>query len=321
MNFGLGKNKAKSMKNVLVIYYTQSGQLLEISKNITSVLETSEKVNLVFYEIKLKKGFPFPWNRKEFYHAFPETYLQVPSALDDLDNSALKKKYDLVIISYQIWFLTPSIPINSFLKTNEAEILLKDTPVITVIGCRNMWVMAHEKMKQLLVAKKAKLVGNIALVDRHINHISVITIVHWMFSGVKKRYLGIFPRPGVSDKDIDESSKFGPVILNNLFDHNFDKLQVQLLEKNAVKIKPFLVLMDKRANVIFGKWANLISKKGASNSNSRDPWIRLFNIYLLIAIWLIAPIVFVIFLLTYAPLKGRIKREKQYYSSIDLKKN
>lgn len=307
------------MKNVLVVYYTQSGQLLEISKNITEVLELSEKVNLSFYEIKLKNNFPFPWNRKEFYDAFPETFLQIPQELEDLDNPILNKTYDLVILSYQVWFLTPSIPINSFLKSNIAGTLLKNTPIITIIGCRNMWVQAHEKVKQLLVDKSAKLVGNIALVDRHINHISVITIVHWMFSGVKKRYLGIFPRPGVSDKDIDESSKFGPLILNNLFKDNFDDLQGQLLEKNAVKIKPFLVLMDKRANILFGKWANLIYKKGAAKSEKRRPWIQLFNLYLVIAIWVIAPIVFVIFLLTYVPLIGRIKKEKQYYSSIDLK--
>ncbi len=307
------------MKNVLVIYYTQSGQLLEISKNIAEVLELSENVNLSFYEIKLKNEFPFPWNRKDFYDAFPETFLQIPAELEDLDNPILNKHYDLIILSYQVWFLTPSIPINSFLKSKISASLLKNTPVITVIGCRNMWIKAHEKVKQLLVDNGAKLVGNIALVDRHINHISVITIVHWMFSGVKKRYLGVFPRPGVSDKDIDESTKFGPVILNNLFEDNFDKLQGQLLEKNAVKIKPFLVLMDKRANVLFGKWANLISKKGPAKSPKRGVWIRLFNLYLVIAIWLIAPIVFIIFLLTYGPLIGRIKKEKHYYSSIDLK--
>jgi hypothetical protein len=309
------------VKNVLVIYYTQSGQLLDISKNITQELESSKDVNLSFYEIKLKNKFPFPWHKKSFFNAFPETFLQVPFELEDLDNPLLNKPYDLIILSYQVWFLSPSIPFNSFLTTDVAKNLFNNIPVITVIGCRNMWIMAQEKMKKLLIENNAKLVGNIALVDRHINHISVITIVHWMMSGKKTKYLGIFPKPGVSDKDINESSKFGSVIINNLFKINFDDLQKQLLEKGAVRIKPFLILMDKRANILFGKWAQFINSKGVANSDKRQPFIKLFSIYLSVAIWLIAPIVFLLFLFSFVFLSKSRKRDKEYYSSIQIKKD
>ena len=309
------------MNNVLVIYYSQSGQLLDISKNITQELENSKDVNLSFYEIKLKNKFPFPWHKKSFFNVFPETFLQVPFELEDLENPLLNKPYDLIILSYQVWFLTPSIPFNSFLTTDVAKNLFNNIPVITVIGCRNMWIMAQEKMKKLLIKNNAKLVGNIALVDKHINHISVITIVHWMMSGKKTKYLGIFPKPGVSDKDINESSKFGSDIINNLFKNNFDNLQQQLLEKGAVKIKPFLIVMDKRANMLFGKWAHFIDSKGVANSDKRQPFIKLFSIYLSVAIWLIAPIVFLLFLLSFIFLSKSRKRDKEYYSSVQIKKD
>ena len=55
-----------------------------------------------------------------------------------------------------------------------------------------MWIMAQEKMKKKLKSLNANLVGNIVLADRHINHVSVITIAQWMFSGKKERFLGIF---------------------------------------------------------------------------------------------------------------------------------
>ncbi|PHS67663.1 MAG: dialkylresorcinol condensing enzyme DarA [Flavobacterium sp.] len=309
------------MKKVLVVYYSQSGQLLDISKNITKELENSSEVNLSFYEIKLKKNFPFPWDKKTFFNAFPETFLQVPSGLVGLEDPILKEKYDLIILSYQVWYLSPSIPVNSFLTLDIAKVLFKNTPIVTVIGCRNMWVMAQEKMKKLLIQNKANLVGNIALVDRHINHISVITILHWMMKGVKTKFLGIFPKPGVSDKDISESTKFGTVILNSLLKGDYENLQGQLLEKNAIVIKPFLIVMDKRANILFGKWANFISSKGIVNSESRQPFIKLFSIYLTVAIWLIAPIVFLLFLLTFIPLTKSRNRDKKYYSSVHIKKN
>jgi len=307
------------MKNVLVVYYTQSGQLLDIAKNITNELETAEDVNLDFYEIKLKENFPFPWNKTNFYDAFPESFLQIPRELIDLENPLLQKKYDLVFLAYQVWYLSPSIPFNSFLKNKVAQHLLEDTKVITVIGCRNMWVMAQEKVKKLLVQNKADLVGHISLFDRHPNHISVITIFDWAFSGVKKRFLGIFPKPGVSDEDIENSKRFSVDILEALRSNKFAELQERLLRKGAVVIKPFLIVTDKRANLIFSKWSNFIYKKGENNKFKRRKWLKIFSYYLMFAIWVIAPIVFIVYLLTYPFSLRKRKEEKKYYSLTKLK--
>ncbi len=196
------------MKNILVIYYSQSGQLESIARNIAKPLLNSDEVNVVFHEIQLEKPFPFPWNKDAFFDAFPESFLQIPTALKPVPTEILNTKFDLILLHYQVWYLSPSIPINSFLKSSEAKTLFNNTPVVTISGSRNMWVMAQEKIKVLLKSNNAQLKGNIALVDRVGNLISVITIVEWMFSGVKKKYLGIFPLPGVSEKDIVESSKF-----------------------------------------------------------------------------------------------------------------
>ena len=305
------------MKEVLVIYYSQSGQLFDILKNISSTL-SDEKVNITFCEIIPKKKFLFPWKEEEFYDAFPETFLQIPTPLETIPVEILQKKYDLLILGYTTWYFTPSIPINSFLKSEEAKILLANTPVITVSASRNMWIMAQEKVKKLLVANNAKLVGNIALVDRNLNHISVITIVHWLMGGKKTKMLGIFPKPGVSDKDIEAASRFGTPIKEALLENKFSKLQQNLLSVGAVKVDPSLIATDIRGNVVFTKWANhLIKKEG----EERKKWLVYFKYYLLFAIWLIAPIVFIVFLLTYIPMYRKIQREKAYYSSVALKQD
>lgn len=306
------------MKEILVVYYTQSGQLFDILENITSTIRGAN-ANISYHRITLEEPFPFPWKNKRFYDAFPESFLQIPTKIHPPKQEILDKKYDLIILGYQVWFLTPSPPINSFLKTDFAKKLLKDTPVVTVIACRNMWIQAQEKTKRLLAANEAKLVGHIALVDRHINHISVITIAHWMFTGRKDRMWGIFPRPGVSDQDIAASTKFGNPIKKALSTNDFLQLQENLLALDAVKINSFLVLVDKRANVLFSKWANLIIKKGKPGNPKRLKWIGLFKYYLLFAIWVIAPIVFIVFLLTYLPTYQKRNRERKYYSSVYLK--
>ncbi len=300
------------MKNVLVVYYSQSGQLESIARTIAKPLLDSDEIDVTFHEIVPEKPFPFPWSKESFFDAFPESFLQIPSALKPVPSEILDKKYDLIILHYQVWYLSPSIPVNSFLKSREAALLLKDTPVVTINGSRNMWVMAQEKVKDLLNENHAKLKGNIALVDRTGNLISVITIVEWMFSGVKKKYLSIFPLPGVSEKDIRESEKFGSVIANSLTHQDLNNLQNYLLEKSAVKISSYLVSVDKTANKIFGKWANFIHNR----KDSRKKWLKVFNIYLLLAIWLISPIVYILHVFTY-PLKYRkLKREAAYYKGV-----
>nr|WP_315140756.1 dialkylrecorsinol condensing enzyme DarA [uncultured Flavobacterium sp.] len=301
------------MRNVLVIYYSQSGQLESIARNIAKPLLKTDDINVVFYEIQLEEPFPFPWNNEAFFGAFPESFLQIPTALKPVSEEIMKTKFDLILLHYQVWYLTPSIPINSFLKSSDAKILLNNIPVVTINGSRNMWIMAQEKVKVLIKQNNALLKGNIALVDRVGNLISVVTIVEWMFSGVKKKYLGIFPLPGVSDKDIKESSKFGEVILSSLLENDFENLQRRLLEIDAVMVSSYLVTVDKTANKIFAKWSNFIVNKG----DSRKFWLKVFKVYLLIAIWLISPIVYILHLFIYPLKRQKIKNEMEYYKGIN----
>ena len=300
------------MKNVLVIYYSQSGQLESIARNIAKPLLDSDEVKVTFHEIELEKPFPFPWKKESFFDAFPESFLQAPTDLKPVPAEIMGQKYDLILLNYQVWYLSPSIPVNSFLKSPEAKILLNDTQVVTISGSRNMWIMAQEKVKKLLLENNAKLKGNIALVDRAGNLISVVTIVEWMFSGVKSKYLGIFPLPGVSEKDIKDSSRFGEIIKADLKSGNLENLQQKLVLSDAVKISSYLALVDRTGNKIFNKWSNFIKSK----KNSRKTWLKVFYVYLFLAIWLISPIVYILHVFTY-PLKiNKIKKEARYLQGV-----
>lgn len=300
------------MKNVLVVYYSQSGQLRRIAQTIASSLQSNDDINLHFYQIEMEQPFPFPWSKETFFGVFPETFLQIAAPIKPIPEDILNTKFDLILLNYQVWYLSPSIPINSFLKSDQAKTLFHNTPVVTINGSRNMWIMAQEKVKVLLQNCGAKLKGNIALVDRAGNLISVVTIVEWMMSGVKERYLGIFPLPGVSDYDINQSKRFGVLINDALKTDTLDTLQQNLVAADAVKVSSYLALIDKTANRIFSKWANFIITKG----ESRSAWLKGFYIYLLLAIWVASPIVYILHIISYPFRWSSIKKLNNYYKGV-----
>lgn len=302
-------------KNILVLYYTQTGQLEDIVKNIARPFEDKKDEYLVtYYNIKMKKDFPFPWSSDVFFNTFPESYLQIPSEIIPPPEEVLNKKFDLILFGYQVWYLTPSIPIISFLKSGYAENILKNTPVITISGTRNMWMLSQEKLKVYLRDLNAKLVGNIALVDRHDNYTSVLTILRWLTTGQKEKS-GMLPAAGVSDEEISGSVKYGQIIEKHFSGDNLDHLQPELVKNGAVEIRPFLVRVEKVGNKIFTVWSNLIINK----KEKRPLLIKFFKVYLMAAIWIISPIVLVFHILLAPILKRKRQKEREYLQGINLK--
>ncbi len=299
-------------KNILVTYYTQTGQLEEIVKNLTKPFrDNQEEFTVTYYQIKPKKDFPFPWPSDVFFDTFPESYLQVPVELEKPSDEILNKDYDLIIFGYQVWFLTPSIPIISFLKSEFAPKLLSGKPLITVSGTRNMWMLSQEKLKVYFKELNVNLVGNVALVDRHDNYTSVITILNWLQTGNK-----ISPKPwpkaGVSNEEINSASKFGEIILPFAKLGNYEGMQEDLVKNGAVEIRPFLVKVEKVGNRLFTVFSRIISK----NPQKRKFWVSVYKFYLMLAIWVISPIVLILFNLTTPIFWWKRKKQIKYYQGV-----
>ena len=297
-------------KKVLAIYYSQTGQLGEIIDNLTAPL-IKRGISVEKVRVKLVDEPTFPWTADTFFSVMPNAVLDVTAPLQPFE---LKEtKYDLVILGYQAWFLSPSIPFNSLMQNPGLKAVLKNTPVITVTGARNMWLSAFVRVKKLIRAAEAKLVGNIALVDTHANPVSFITIFHWMLHGKKDSYLNIFPPPGVADADIKHTKVFGENVLSHLEHNNWEGLQKQLDTGKAVVLNYNLMIIEGVASKIFSVWARIISKR-----KNKLVWVRAFKYYLLIAFFVGAPIVITIDALLFRfTSPKRIRAKKQYYLNLN----
>ena len=304
------------MKRILILYYTQSGQLLSILQSLVRPLIHAGHT-IHFEEIQPEEKFPFPWTSYQFFNAFPEVFSQKPQALKTLSAKATNG-YDLIILGYQPWFLTPSRPVSSFLQSDTAEKILSGKPVITVLGCRNMWLGAQEKVKRRLSNLNAKLVGHIALIDRSPNLTSLITILRWMFTGNKKPFW-IFPAAGVSEPDITHAAVYGELINEALANNAYDGLQTRLNQAGAIDIKPNLVLLERRGQKAFSVWSKFIASGGAVHSTGRKIRVYIFMYLLPTAIFFLSPLLWIVSRVMLTVNRRKLIQDVEYYKQNSLR--
>ena len=111
-------------KKVLVVYFTQTGQLNKAVRATLQPLENDEEVEIHYECVKPKKEYPYPWSYMEFFDVFPETVHGIPCELQPFSFNP-DENYDLIVVAYQPWFLSICVPINSFLLSVEAKKVMK----------------------------------------------------------------------------------------------------------------------------------------------------------------------------------------------------
>ena len=82
-------------QRILVLYYSQSGQLRDIIDNITADIST--RADIDYAQIEPVVSYPLPWKASKFFDTMPETVQHIPIALKPLPAEVMNKDYDLVI--------------------------------------------------------------------------------------------------------------------------------------------------------------------------------------------------------------------------------
>jgi len=301
------------MRRVLIIHYSQTGQLNNLVSSVCGPLAHADNIELDFLALEPVTPYPFPWPFVRFFTIFPETVLQIPQPLKP-QAIALADKYDLIILAYQVWFLSPSLPVSSFLQTPQAQQLFRNTPVVTLIGCRNMWLMAQEKVKAHLNRLEARLVDNIALVDKCGSAASFLATPMWMFTGKQqaKRWL---PKAGISEQDIKAASRFGDRIAQTLQANSQPIDRSMLTGLQAVSINEKLIASERVGNHSFSIWARLLYKLGPEHSIRRKLGLLLYVCFLLTLILTVVPITALAKKLLAPLTKKRTAQQKQYFAA------
>lgn len=302
-----------SKKRILVPLYSQSGQLIQITKQILAPLHESSGIEITYLPLVPVRPYPFPWTFFRFLDAFPESAHQVAPPLETLGLRETDQ-FDLIVLPYQVWFLAPSLPIQALLQDPVFRLIARGKPVITVIACRNMWHMAQEKVKTSLQQMGARLLDNVVLTDQGGTFATFITVPRWLLSGKSNAFWGL-PPAGVHPTEIARSRRFGLALKEALLQNLEQKDEALLSGLEAVKAQPTLLISERAGTRSFAIWGKLVRLMGEPGVLARLPILVLYIVFLLCLIITVVPMSLLLQFLLKPLLRKKLAREKRYFEA------
>jgi hypothetical protein len=275
------------MKRVLLVHFSQTGQLTRAARELVAPLAQAQDVELVEEVLRPRTPYPFPWPFWRFLDTMPESVLLEPPELEPLAVRA-DEPFDLVILAYQVWYLAPAGPMTAFLKSAAGRQLVCGRPVVTLIACRNMWLTAQETMQRLVREAGGELQDNVALTDRASALASFITTPRWLLTGRRDAFWGL-PAAGVAEEDMARVGRFGEALLAALRAGRERDATPMLAGLDAAKVDPRLAFSERAGSRAFRVWSRLIRLGGPPGARTRLPLLALFCAYLVTMIVVVVP--------------------------------
>lgn len=295
------------MKKVLVVYYSQSGQLERAARAAAAPLQAAGHA-VDFLAPQPRQPYPFPWTFWAFLDVFPESvYLDPP----ELAPWTAGPGYGLVLLCYSPWFLSPAPPVTAFLQSAAGRALLRDTPVVTLTASRGMWVMAQEAVKALLAEAGARHCDHIALDDPH-KLSSFITTPHWLLTGRRDPFWGL-PRAGVPDAEIAGAVRFGRALAGALAAGTLDGRRPVLTGLSAARVDPALLGSEKIGRRSFRVWGKLVRAAGGPGAPLRRPVLGAYVVFLVAMIVTVVPVSLLVRTLLKPLLRARLAAQAAAY--------
>ena len=228
-------------RRAVVYLYTQTGQLREVAEAFVAPLE-ADGWRIRWVAVQPRVAFPFPWSIRQFFGVFPRAV--DPDALVQLAEppggfGAEQDEEEVVVLAYQVWYLSPSLPIRSLLATHPEA--FRNRRVISLIACRNMWYSAAIEVADLLRTAGARRVEVVAATDTRQQAASLMTTLRWLLTGNREPFLW-FGRAGVGDAELARVTAVGRSIAE------------QGCPADAAPVVPTLAAADLFAGRLFRKW-------------------------------------------------------------------
>lgn len=127
--------------------------------------------------------------------------------------------YDLICIGSPTWWQTVSMPMRSFLRSNEARNLLNGKPFAVFVVCRQYWQENLTAVRELAEQQGGRYVDEIHFTYPGDTLRSMLSLTSYLGSGrYRDRYLGVkIPPTNVQPEQLEQTRTFAAGLADRLF--------------------------------------------------------------------------------------------------------
>ena len=152
---------------VLFVYFTYTQQSLKVAEAMADVLrERGCDVRMAAIELTDSR-YAERFTRFPLRHPYGDIFGMMPAQIRGataeihIPDEARDGDYDLVVVGSPTWWLRTSVPIRSFLESDAAGHVLKDTRFAAYVVCRRYWGFNLKAVRKLGTERGGKYVDGI----------------------------------------------------------------------------------------------------------------------------------------------------------------
>ena len=210
---------------VLLLYYTYTGQALKVLEAAGEVFRQRgfdvRKAQIEFTDPRFAERF----TRFPMRHVWPDMLSVLPAqtrrASGEIRTPEAVRNgdYDLICIGSPTWWQTVSMPMRSFLKSNEARELLSGKPFAVFVVCRQYWLENLTAVRELAEQQGGKFVDEVHFTYPGDPLRSMLSLTSYLGSGeYREKYLGLrIPATNVQPEQLEQTRKFAAGLADRLF--------------------------------------------------------------------------------------------------------
>jgi menaquinone-dependent protoporphyrinogen IX oxidase len=209
---------------VLLLYYSYTGQarkVLEVAGEVfhergcdvrTAEIEfTDQRYAERFSRFPMRKVWPDMLSVMPAQLRRATGQIQTPDEVRSAD-------YDLICIGSPTWWRTTSMPVRSFLKSDEARKLLAGRSFAAFVVCRRYWRENLTAVRKLGQKQGGEYVGGLHFAYPGDQVRSMLSLTSFLGSGqYRERYLGVrIPSTNVQPDQLEEAREFAAALADRL---------------------------------------------------------------------------------------------------------
>jgi menaquinone-dependent protoporphyrinogen IX oxidase len=217
-------NDMSSAPRVLLLFYSYTQQSRKVAEAMGDVFrERGCDVQQAAIELTDKR-YAERFTRFPLRHAYLDIFGMMPAQLRNatgeirIPDEVADGEYDLICIGSPTWWLKTSVPIRSFLKSDEGGRLLDGKRFAAFVVCRRYWSINLRAVRKLGTKRGGEYVDGIHFAFAGGQVRSLLALLSYFGTGEnRERYLGVkIPATNLKPDYAEQARAFATELANGL---------------------------------------------------------------------------------------------------------